>query len=278
MRDWYHEEIYQPFALAHDGARTGALLLHGFTGSPADMCSLGELLHGRGIDAHAMRLPGMAADIERLNDMTAATWRQAALDQWVATRQRYERTIIVGYSMGGALALHAAAAHPPDLLILVAPLVRMSPPIAEALPVAKRVVRRIRPFARVRWDDPRVHDWFRRALPAIDTADPAIQAFLSNDAVIATAVLDELRLLARDALRRARSVTTPTVIVQGIADRIVLPRHSRALAVRMGGMVSYREVAGNHFLPLPSFEAWPGLARVLHQELDIWCDRFDDRA
>lgn len=278
MKDWYRDEIYRPFALTRDDARTGALLLHGFTGSPADMRAMAELIYGRGIDAHVIRLPGMAAEIERLNDMTAAIWRQAALKQWATIRRRYERSILIGYSMGGALALHAGAAYPPDLLVLVAPLVRMSPRIAEALPVVKRVVRRVRPFASLQWDDPRVHDWFHCALPAVDTADPSIQAFLRNDAVIATAVLDELRQLAHDALRRARAVTAPAVVVQGVADRIVLPRHSRLLAGRMGGMVSYREVPGDHFLPLSSFEAWPNLARVLHQELDIWCDRVDDRA
>ena len=275
MKAWYEDERYQPFSLAREGARSGALLIHGFTGSPADMRAVASLLHERRIDAHAMRVPGMASEIEHINEMTSAIWRRATLERWDAVRKRYERTVLVGYSMGGSLALHAAASHPPDLLVLVAPLVRIATPLADTLPVAKRVVRQVRPFARLRWDDPRVHDWFRRAMPAIDTADPATQAFLREEAAVATSMLDELRVLARDARRLAARVRCPTLIVQGVADDIVLPRHSRALVRLLGGRVSYREVTGDHFLPLPTFGAWPNLALVLHQELDLWCDDAD---
>jgi carboxylesterase len=273
MKDWYREDIYQPFSLVHDeppGSVPGALLIHGFTGSPADMRALGDFAFAHGIDAHGMRVPGMASEIERINDMTARIWRDAAVREWDEVRSSYPTTVLIGYSMGGALALHAAAAHPPDLLILIAPLVRIGDRRADVLPVAKHLIHRFRPFSGLKWDDPVVHDWFRRAMPAIDTADPATQAFLRDEAAVSTAMLDELRLLARGALRLAPRITVPTIIVQGYHDTIVLARHSRYLVGRMGGMVSYREVPGDHFLPVPAFGEWPRLERVLRHELRMW--------
>jgi carboxylesterase len=273
MKDWYREDIYQPFSLVHDdlpGSAPGALLIHGFTGSPADMRALGDLAYAHGIDAHGMRVPGMASEIEQINEMTAEVWRRAALRRWDEHCARYQRSVLIGYSMGGALALHAAAAHPPDLLILIAPLVRLADRRADALPVVKHLIRRVRPFSGLKWDDPVVHNWFRRVMPAIDTADLATQAFLRDEAAVSTAMLDELRRLARGALRLAPRVTVPTIIVQGYHDTIVLARHSRYLVGRMGGMVSYREVPGDHFLPVPAFGEWPRLERVLRQELRMW--------
>ena len=270
MKEWYREEVYQPFSLVHDdepGERPGALLIHGFTGSPADMRALGELAFARGLDAHGMRVPGMASEIEQINDMTARIWRDAAVREWEAVHARHRRTVLIGYSMGGAMALHAAAHHPPDLLILVAPLVRIGDRRADILPLAKHLIRRIRPFSGLTWEDPTVHDWFRRAMPAIDTADPATQAFLRDDAAISTAMLDELRVLARGALRLAPRVTAPALIVQGFHDTIVRARDSRYLVGRMGGLVSYHEVPGDHFLPIPAFGEWNRLARVVSHEL-----------
>jgi carboxylesterase len=275
MKEWYQDEVYQPFSLVHDdapGYRPGALLIHGFTGSPADMRPLGELVHGHGIDAHGMRVPGMASDIEHINEMTAKIWRDDVLRRWDRHCARYSSNILIGYSMGGSLALHAAAQYPPDLLILVAPLVRLGDRRAEVLPVARHLVRRIRPFAGLTWDDPLVHDWFRRAMPAIDTADLATQAFLRDEAAVSTAMLNELRILARGALRHARRITAPTIIVQGYHDVIVRPRDTRSLSSRMGGMVSYREVPGDHFLPVKAFGEWPRLERVLRHELRMWMD------
>jgi carboxylesterase len=271
MRSWYQDAIHVPFSLTHDeGASTGAFLVHGFTGSPADMRTLGDTMHTCGIDVHAMVLPGMAGEIDRLNEMTAGIWRDAVRRRWREYAAQYERKVLVGYSMGGALAMLAAIDQPPDLLVLIAPLSRLADRRAMFLPVAKYVMRGVRPYVGLNWGDPRVHEWFDRTRPSMRTRDPINQAVLTQDAVYSARMLDEMRRLLRQTRRMATRVTTPTLIVQGVDDQVVLPRDTRRLVARMGGPVTYREIQGDHYLPLPAFAGWSHLQQVIDGELRAW--------
>lgn len=271
MREWYRESIHQPFSLIGDEpAETGALLIHGFTGSPADMRPLGELVRAHGWDAHAMTLPGMASDIEHLNEMTAEIWLNAVSRRWAEHRSQYKKTMLVGYSLGGALALLAAVEHPPDVLMLIAPLTRLADRRSALLPVAKYVMRGVRPYVGLNWDDPRVHEWFDRARPSMMTRDPVNQAFLRHEAIYSSKMLDQLRRLLLRTRRVVPKVTAPTIVLQGTDDRIVLPRYTRSLVARLGGPVSYRELPGDHYLPLPAFDGWSRLRLVIERELACW--------
>lgn len=60
--------------------------------------------------------------MEHLGDTGPREWPAAAAEAWKDIQERHARTILVGYSMGGALALRLAVSDPPERLILVAPL------------------------------------------------------------------------------------------------------------------------------------------------------------
>src|SRR5689334_24796598 len=58
---------------------TGALLLHGFTGSPASLRPLGESLGAAGVTAVGPLLPGHGtSDWNDLGGATLESWREAA--------------------------------------------------------------------------------------------------------------------------------------------------------------------------------------------------------
>jgi carboxylesterase len=98
-----------------DGGPVGALLQHGFTGSPASMRPFGEWLAERGLSVIAPRLPGHGTSWEDLEGTTWRDWEaeaEGALEDLVA---RCSTVIAVGLSMGAAMALHLGAKHP-DLL------------------------------------------------------------------------------------------------------------------------------------------------------------------
>jgi len=270
MRSWYAAEVHQPFSETREDNRAGALLIHGFTGSPADMRALADEIFAHGIDAHVLRLPGMASDIKRLNDMTGAIWRDAVNRQWRDISARYERTVLVGYSLGGALAILAALERRPDLLVLLAPLSRIADRRAVFLPIIKHVIRSVRPYGGLDWSDARVHNWFRAVRPTIATQDPINQDVLSREATYGTRMLDEMRRLLVVVRRRAPEVTVPTVIIQGDEDEIVLPRDTQRLADRLGGPVRLHSVRGDHYLPLPACGWWPDVRAILRDELDRW--------
>src|SRR5436190_24109848 len=89
----------EPFRF--DGGPVGALLLHGFSGSPASMRPLGEFLAAHGIAVSGPRLPGHGTSVD---DLASTTW-----EQWLAEAEtalgelesRSSAVVCVGLSMGG---------------------------------------------------------------------------------------------------------------------------------------------------------------------------------
>lgn len=100
-----------PFDLVGDGA-IGAVLVHGFTGTPYEMHYLGEQLARAGITVHGLRLPGHGTNIEDLDRTTWEHWAEAVEDAFDSLRLMCGQVVVVGQSLGGLLSLHLAAQRP----------------------------------------------------------------------------------------------------------------------------------------------------------------------
>lgn len=270
MHDWYQRERFRPFSIPHEADgdhRTGALLVHGFTGTPDEMRPLARLLAGMEIDAHVMLLRGMGPEIAQLGEMTAGIWKESAVARWREHVEQYERTILIGFSMGAAIALIQAAAHPPDLLILLAPHVRMADRRAVALPLIKHVKRELLPFERTDFSDPETRLWFERAIPGLEISDPAVQESLRTESRMSTAMLDQLRRISAEGERVMAKLQVPTVVIQGHQDTISLPKHTQRLVRRTHNLVAYHEIAGDHMLPFDVFPTWPTVRDLVSRAL-----------
>lgn len=245
---FFSEPEHQPFVIG--SGRTGALLLHGFMGTPAEMRPLASELAAVGLGACGPLLPGFGADIARLPQMDRRQWLAAAQGAWGDVRAAHAQTVLIGFSMGGALALHLAAAHPPDALVLIAPFWRAGGWQFNLLPVLRHVVPSIAPFQKADFTNPEVHAQLTAIAPDIDLSDPETQRFLREEVRLPLSVLDELRRLGKEAYELAATVRVPTLVIQGQQDALVAPEASRQLAARLP-LATYTEVPGDHGLMHP---------------------------
>jgi len=113
----------EPFSAT--GGPHGALVLHGFTGSPQSMRGLAEAFAAAGFAVELPRLPGHGTSVE---DMATTSW-----DDWSATAEkayqdlasRSEKALVAGLSMGGTLTCWLAERHPEIAgIVLVNPAVQ----------------------------------------------------------------------------------------------------------------------------------------------------------
>ncbi|MEA2447216.1 MAG: carboxylesterase [Actinomycetota bacterium] len=88
--------------------RTGALLVHGFTGSPQSMRPLGEHLAAEGLSVVGIRLPGHGTTWEDLNIRRAEEWTRAVDEAFEKMKAAHDEVFLVGLSFGGTLVLDCA--------------------------------------------------------------------------------------------------------------------------------------------------------------------------
>lgn len=93
-------------------SENAVLLIHGLTGTPAEMKHIGKNIARKGLTVMCPVLAGHCASI---GDLTATTWRD-----WYASMEKvflemckhYKKVFVSGLSMGALIALLIAAKHP----------------------------------------------------------------------------------------------------------------------------------------------------------------------
>ncbi len=240
-----------------------ALLIHGYMGAPREFLPLATSLADAGVTAQAVLLPGFGDDRERLGKVRAEDWLRAAREMWQEMRASGGRSTLIGFSMGGAVALSLAAERgmAPDELILLAPHWRFADRRATILPIGKYVLRTFRPFGRPNFDDPGTRAVLAEIAPDADLDDPAVRHSLRNAFAVPTTSLDELRRIGVMAGAAARHYAGKTTIIQGTEDPTTLPRHSRTLAARLGA--SLLLAPGDHMLVAPDRPSWPVVSEAI---------------
>jgi len=213
---------HQPFLLKAETAPAGpaALLVHGFPGTPAEMRPLGLSLQQAGWTARGLLLPGFGPQIATLADRRFEEWRAAVVQELEELGREHSPVLLVGFSLGGALALAAAALASargaasgpsasgagrgaPDGLALLAPFWRLasSPQRGLALLLRPFLPRYFYPLKNLDFTAPEARRSLSEFLPQLDLDDPA--------------VADELRRfgvplsLIREVDRSGRQATGP---------------------------------------------------------------------
>lgn len=262
----FRDEEHRPFLWAGDA--NAALLLHGFPGTPAEMRPLAHSLHQAGWTVQGLLLPGFGAQIDTLAGKTATDWIEAACSALANLQRSHQQVALVGYSMGGAVALNAAAVQPPDSLVLLAPFWKLGNGLQSFLwPLLKRLFPTFHPFRDADFSDPVVRENIGNLFPNQDLDDPAMQKEL-QEFTIPASILDQLRRIGLDAYANAPKVTTPGLIIQGTADETSTRQATRALLARLASPIEYHEIPTDHQLVRPENGGFLQVERLVRSFLE----------
>jgi carboxylesterase len=204
-----------PFDLFEGGepaeAEAAALCLHGLTGTPYEVRSLGEALRDRGIRARGPLLPGHNSTPEALVSVPRGAWLSAVRDEYHRLREQHERVFVVGLSLGGVLGLALAQEEPVDALAVVGTPLALRQPIPLLIPLLKHVM----PFRHKRGGSDIRDDEARSRHPSYDR--------------MPLASVHELILLQREVRRRLSEVRSPIFVGHGAHDATASPRDAERI-------------------------------------------------
>ena len=185
------------------GGLVGCLLIHGGTGSPPEMRPMGEYLARQGLTVLGVRLAGHGTTPE---DLARTTWQDlaASAEEGLHQVQRQcERVFVVGFSVGGLLALYLAAHQPVSGAIIMSTPAHLKGWQLKVMPVMKRLIK-----------------WHHSVGP-VDVADPGARAGMFSYRRIPVAFGEQVSFLQGAVRRDLHLVTVPVLLMQGRRDRTI---------------------------------------------------------
>lgn len=196
------------------GGDCGILLIHGFTGSPAEMGLLGEFLHKKGYTILAPRLSGHGTTVEDMVNTEWSHWYSSVEDAYHILKAVCSRIVVVGLSMGGLLALKLSTEYTVDKVISLSAPIFIADKRLNLLPIY-RMFRRFVPKRRKVYKD----------IPKQYTVCYNLTPLRS---------LSSLLVLLKQVDTLLPSVTVPTLIIQGKHDHTVEPRSAEHIYNKVG--------------------------------------------
>ena len=236
------------------GGRHGVLLIHGLTGTPAEMRFVAKGLNRRGYTTYAMQLAGHCGSTE---DLLATGWRdwaasvRAAADRLSA---QVDRLFVGGLSMGALLALNYALEQPDAVhgLALYGTTFRYDgwavPAIGKLsflLPwVVPLGIGRKRSFTEVFPYGLRDERMRQRIVGAMFGEDSSSAGLPGNP----WPSLAELYRLARHVRGRLHQIRTPALVVHATEDDVASLRNARVLLDHLGGATELLELPQSYHM------------------------------
>jgi carboxylesterase len=224
----------QPYALTAEPRAgwesIGALMLHGFMGSPASSRPLAAFLAEHGVTARCPLLPGHGNLPYRIHGTTHSQWLAEAEEAYLRLKEQCSQVFIVGHSMGAVLGAHLAHKYRDvNGLILMAPLYEIPDRRLKAAVIGRYFLDYVYPLKFGSLDR---DIWLGRVLdydPTIDVEDPALEEWLIDASRIPVDGIAEMNKMAGIGRRLWPEVHQPVLIFQGGHDPAVNPGNTEKL-------------------------------------------------
>jgi carboxylesterase len=206
-----------PSAFHLEGGPDGALLIHGFPGSPAEMRPLGDYLAARGFTVTAPLLPGHGTTVKDLARVRWTDWATAVAEAHDLLNSRCERVYVAGLSLGSLLTLNLAAGREVDGIALYSPAILIGNPLFRLS---------------------RLYGWIPAAIPHSWTntgpVDPEIDRRTWYYESIPLSAIHQVHLLTDHVRRSLPAVTAPALIFMGRHDQSLKPESGRVVLDEIG--------------------------------------------
>jgi len=207
----------EPFSAP--GGPHGALVVHGFTGTPQSMRGLAGAFAAAGFAVELPLLPGHGTSVDDMATTTWADWSGAVERAYDDLAGRCERVVVAGLSMGATLAARLAVGHP-EIAGLVVINGAFAPP------------------------EPNVRDGLEQLVaqgvaripgPGNDVADPdqTELAYTEQPPPQLLSLVDALESLQSELTQ----IRCPSLVITSDNDHVVQPTSSDFYAQHVGGPV-----------------------------------------
>ncbi|MDQ6613780.1 MAG: alpha/beta fold hydrolase [Actinomycetota bacterium] len=207
----------EPFSAP--GGPHGALVLHGFTGTPQSMLGVAQALTAAGFAVELPRLPGHGTSVDDMATTGWADWSSAAEAAYEKLAANCDRVVVAGLSMGGTLTAWLAARHPE-----IAGIVVINGMIEPAPPALREILDMM--VAQGVAEVPGIgSDIARPGCPEV--------AYDRTPMACTMSLMNELPRI-KDSLG---AITAPALILTSVEDHVVPPVSSDTLAAGVSGPV-----------------------------------------
>ena len=201
----------EPFFFPGDPSKPACLLIHGFTGAPKEMRSMGEYVNRQGYTCLGIRLAGHATHPEDMIRSRYTDWIASVESGYHMLRGITDNIFLAGLSMGGVLALLTSTS------LKVRGVIAMSTPgrLPKDYPIwFLRAASKVMKYSSKRKGEPG-SGWFDKTAYQEQISYP-------QNPVRSVAELKELILAMNAALLR---VTVPVLLMHSKDDTYVLPEN-----------------------------------------------------
>ncbi len=208
-----------PFMLSPPGAKTAALLVHGFTATPWEMLLLADFLADEGIASLAVRLPGHGTTPEDLAGRHWEEWLDAILDGYQILSKDFQSIYGMGMSTGCLLLLAMAKTKPLNGLVLFSPYLR--------------VLHKLAPYA----------GWLRWIRPYhVKSADDGLNERYYNRRPLAG--IHQINRLLKTVRSQLPQIVCPVLAFNGEGDQTVDIDSGRRLVDLLGSSIKAHKLYG----------------------------------